>query len=247
MNSTPETFDTSYIRPPLRPSAYTLETCQHQHTLPSTMDSSKYKAKSFSDARASMANSDDANPSPARNYLNIEAMGSRMLPQLDEPVPTRPRGPPTPNLTTPAELASPTQTSHDPPPPPTPAASPGPGDMMRPDWSAANDQEDIFLAQIRTYFQQRSEEERRRILGDLLGLCTSQQLSFVANFVSPLLKKDPFTSLPDELCLRVSITSRAQLSAHVNRFRYYHSSTMPRCSLVRLRSPVDGETFSQMT
>lgn len=76
---------------------------------------------------------------------------------------------------------------------------------MRPDWSDATDEEDIFLAQIRQYFKHRSGPERTRILGDLLNLCTSQQLSFVSQYVSPLLKKDPFTSLPDELCLRVRI------------------------------------------
>lgn len=171
------------------------------------MESIKYKAKSFADRRASLASSDDANAlSPTSHHLSIDTMGSRLLPaQPEEALQSRPRGPPTPNLTTPAELDSPTHSTHthDPPPPPTPAASPGPDDM-RPDWSLANDQEDIFLAQIRTYFKQRSGPERTRILGDLLNLCTSQQLSFVSNFVSPLLKKDPFTCLPDELCLRVS-------------------------------------------
>lgn len=34
-------------------------------------------------------------------------------------------------------------------------------------------------------------------------MCNSNQLSFVAHFVSPRLKKDPFEFLPDELCLRV--------------------------------------------
>lgn len=42
-----------------------------------------------------------------------------------------------------------------------------------------------------------------RLLGELLNLCDSQELSFVAEFVSPRLKKDPFMVLPTELCLRV--------------------------------------------
>ena len=45
--------------------------------------------------------------------------------------------------------------------------------------------------------------ERMRLLGELLNLCDSQELSFVAEFVSPRLKKDPFMVLPTELCLRV--------------------------------------------
>ncbi|KFY95326.1 hypothetical protein V498_03408 [Pseudogymnoascus sp. VKM F-4517 (FW-2822)] len=162
-----------------------------------------YRSKSLADRRASMANSEEGTvPSPTRNVLTLDTLSTRMPARVEKIVQTRPRGPPTPNLTTPAELDSPTHSNHDPPPPPTPAASPGP-DNMRPDWSAAGDQEDIFLAQIRQYFKQRSGPERTRILGDLLNLCTSQQLSFVSQYVSPLLKKDPFTSLPDELCLRV--------------------------------------------
>lgn len=45
--------------------------------------------------------------------------------------------------------------------------------------------------------------ERLRLLGELLNLCDSQELSFVAEFVSPRLKKDPFMVLPTELCLRI--------------------------------------------
>lgn len=167
------------------------------------MDPILFKAKSFAHRRASLANSDDGtSSSPTRSSLTLDTMNSRLPIQLEKVAQARPRGPPTPNLTTPAELDSPTHSNHDPPPPPTPAASPGPSDM-RPDWSAAGDQEDIFLAQIRQYFKHRSGPERTRILGDLLNLCTTQQLSFVSQYVSPLLKKDPFTSLPNELCLRI--------------------------------------------
>ncbi|KAG7121660.1 F-box/WD repeat-containing protein 7 like [Verticillium longisporum] len=94
------------------------------------------------------------------------------------------------------------QLTGSPPPPPTPAASPGPSHGQL-DWSDAADDEDFFLAKVRQHFKAASAPQRTRILGDLLNLCTSQQLSFVHQFVSPLLKKDPFTSLPDELCLRV--------------------------------------------
>jgi F-box and WD-40 domain protein CDC4 len=112
------------------------------------------------------------------------------------------RGPPTPSMTTPAPDFD-QQLTGSPPPPPTPAASPGPT-HAQPDWSDAADDEDFFLAKVRQHFKACSGPQRTRVLADLLNLCTSQQLSFVAQFVSPLLKKDPFTSLPDELCLRVS-------------------------------------------
>ncbi|KAL3419299.1 F-box and wd repeat-containing protein [Phlyctema vagabunda] len=135
--------------------------------------------------------------------LNTHANTARPVRGIDKVLQPRPRGPPTPNMITPsADPDSPTHSSHDPPPPPTPAASPGP-DYAQPDWSDAGDQEDFFLAKIRHYFKHCSGPERTRILGDLLNLCTSHQLSFVHQYVSPLLKKDPFTSLPNEICLRI--------------------------------------------
>ncbi|KAM3068044.1 hypothetical protein ACMFMG_011091 [Clarireedia jacksonii] len=168
------------------------------------MDS--YRPLSLTERRASMVyNGEDGEISPTRATLTLNTNTNqvRMPKRVEKMVQTRPRGPPTPNMTTPsADLDSPTQSSHDPPPPPTPAASPGP-EHPQPDWSDAGEREDLFLSKIRLYFKQSSAPERTRILGDLLNLCTSQQLSFVHQYVSPLLKKDPFTSLPEELCLRI--------------------------------------------
>jgi F-box and WD-40 domain protein CDC4 len=113
-----------------------------------------------------------------------------------------PRGPPTPSMSTPAADYD-QQLTGSPPPPPTPAASPGPA-SRQPDWSQAADNEDFYLVPLRQHFLNCTGPARTRLLADLLNLCTSQELSFVHQFVSPLLKKDPFTSLPDELCLRVS-------------------------------------------
>ncbi|KAK0630829.1 WD40-repeat-containing domain protein [Bombardia bombarda] len=113
----------------------------------------------------------------------------------------RPRGPPTPSMSTPAEDFD-QQVTGSPPPPPTPAASPGPS-HTQPNWSNAEEQEERYLADLRQHFLNCGSPQRTRLLADLFNLCTSQQLSFVHQFVSPLLKKDPFTSLPDELCLRI--------------------------------------------
>jgi F-box and WD-40 domain protein CDC4 len=173
-----------------------------------------YKPMSLTDRRASIANYDESGSSSPTRPLTLDTSTnttSRMPSRIDKLAQTRPRGPPTPNLMTPsAELDSPTRSNHDPPRPPTPAASPGP-ECVRPDWSDAGDQEDIFLKQIRSYFKHRSHAERTRILGDLLNLCSVQQLSFVSQYVNPLLKKDPFTTLPDELCLRVCFSPREVL------------------------------------
>ncbi|KAI8625232.1 WD40-repeat-containing domain protein [Xylariaceae sp. FL1651] len=122
--------------------------------------------------------------------------------RMDKMAQPRPRGPPTPSMSTPAPEFDQQQLTGSPPPPPTPAASPGPSNAQ-PDWSDAADDEDFFLATVRQHFKHCSGPHRNRILADLLNMCTTQQLSFVHQFVSPLLKKDPFTSLPDELCLRI--------------------------------------------
>ncbi len=167
-----------------------------------------YRSLSLTERRASMVcpgEDGDLSPTRATLTLNTSTSNVRLPSCVDKVVQSRPRGPPTPNMTTPsADPDSPAHSSHDPPPPPTPAASPGP-DHQLPDWSDAGDQEDFFLAKIRHYFKNRSPPERTRILADLLNLCTSQQLSFVRQYVDPLLKKDPFTSLPNEICLRVCI------------------------------------------
>ncbi|KAI0181081.1 WD domain-containing protein [Hypoxylon sp. FL1284] len=155
---------------------------------------------SLSGHRANVLDCDDYSED-----LGIDATASgpiiinqRMDKMIQQP---RPRGPPTPSMSTPAAEFE-QQVTGSPPPPPTPAASPGPTDAQ-PDWSDAADDEDFFLAHVRQHFKNCSGPHRNRILADLLNMCTTQQLSFVHQFVSPLLKKDPFTTLPDELCLRI--------------------------------------------
>jgi F-box and WD-40 domain protein CDC4 len=74
-----------------------------------------------------------------------------------------------------------------------------------PDWSTAAEHEDADIKSIRAQFGDMNRAERMRLLGELLNLCDSQELSFVAEFVSPRLKKDPFMVLPTELCLRVRL------------------------------------------
>ena len=160
---------------------------------------------SFSERRGSLLSEElslNTATSNADNSGNIE--GPSLSQRIEKMHRQRPlRGPPTPSLSTPAADFD-QQLTGSPPPPPTPAASPGPAECQ-PDWSGAADDEDFFLAKVRQHFKACSGPARTRLLADLLNLCTSPQLSFVHQFVSPLLKKDPFTSLPDELCLRVSI------------------------------------------
>lgn len=167
-------------------------------------------------------------------------------PRLDKMAQVRGiRGPPTPSMSTPAADFD-QQLTGSPPPPPTPAASPGPSNCQ-PDWSDAADDEDFFLRQVRSHFKNCSGPQRTRVLADLLNLCTSQQLSFVHQFVSPLLKKDPFTSLPDELCLRVSVILKKEAKLYTDRLRFYALSMTLKFWLERRRCQRGGEISSAMT
>jgi F-box and WD-40 domain protein CDC4 len=114
--------------------------------------------------------------------------------------------------------------------PPTPAPSPTP--MQRaPDWSTASEREDIGeldleddgqsrtatqdsaptsarghgfgYRHMRAVFADMDNEERQRMLAELLNMCDGKLLGFVAGFVGPRLKRDPFSVLPNELCLRI--------------------------------------------
>ncbi|TKA57028.1 hypothetical protein B0A49_09735 [Cryomyces minteri] len=122
--------------------------------------------------------------------------GSMIPRSLPRPVPV-PTSPSSMASTVPSNLLPSTPAS-----PPTPAPSPTP--MRRaPDWSTAAEHEDAPYREIRTLFTMMSDAQKQRLLAELLNMCNSQQLGFVHDFVSPRLKKDPFTTLPNELCLRI--------------------------------------------
>jgi F-box and WD-40 domain protein CDC4 len=72
-----------------------------------------------------------------------------------------------------------------------------------PDWSAAAEHEDANVRDIRALFVELNDGEKQRLLAELLNLCSIKQLGFVQDFVSPRLKKDPFMTFPDEICLKV--------------------------------------------
>ncbi|KAF2767244.1 WD40 repeat-like protein, partial [Teratosphaeria nubilosa] len=72
-----------------------------------------------------------------------------------------------------------------------------------PDWSTAAPSEDIGDIDIEDEGTQTSNDERQRMLAALLNMCDGKLLGFVAGFVGPRLKRDPFSVLPNELCLRI--------------------------------------------
>jgi len=56
---------------------------------------------------------------------------------------------------------------------------------------------------MRAMFAEMDNDERQRMLAELLNMCDGKLLGFVAGFVGPRLKRDPFSVLPNELCLRI--------------------------------------------
>jgi F-box and WD-40 domain protein CDC4 len=157
---------------------------------------------SLTQRRASLIDSDNENTMTSRNLPQPIATGSARLSRRNESISQpHPRPLPTPNKATfPHNLLPSAPAS-----PPTPAPSPTPH-QRAPSWKSAGENEDQFLRDARTHFSGLGGEERQRFLAEILNLCDSQQLSFVHSFVSPRLKKDPFKSFPNELCLRVWIS-----------------------------------------
>lgn len=90
--------------------------------------------------------------------------------------------------------------------PPTPAPSPSPNHRLPGlgDWSKADVDEEKQHRDFRARFKDAPASQKQRILAELINMCDSQMLTFVHNIVCPRLKKDPFSTLPNEICLRVS-------------------------------------------
>lgn len=143
---------------------------------------------------------DDAR-STASSPLKLASPISRRARRLDSIPHSHPRPLPTPNRPSGSPIQSALLPSA-PASPPTPAPSPTP-QHRAPSWNNAGENEDAYLRDARTRFSRLDGSERQRFLAEILNLCDMQQLSFVQHFVSPRLKKDPFRSLPTELCLKV--------------------------------------------
>ena len=86
--------------------------------------------------------------------------------------------------------------------PPTPAPSPTPH-QRPPSWNHAEDDHISFFCEVGSRFRRLNAAQRELFLREILNHCDNQQLSWISCYVSPLLKKDPFLALPNELCLRV--------------------------------------------
>lgn len=120
---------------------------------------------------------------------------------------SHPKPPLTPNTGLPSSLPqnipNPLMPSAAPASPPTPAPSPTP--HQRPaQWTAMSESaEDNMLQGSRLMFSRLTISEKEAWLADIVDNCDSHLLSYLHQLVSPRLKKDPFQTLPNELCFRV--------------------------------------------
>ncbi|KAK9451351.1 WD40-repeat-containing domain protein [Limtongia smithiae] len=92
------------------------------------------------------------------------------------------------------------------PEPPTPAPSPTPYTSFFPHDAVAIDtaaEDSTPLAALARQFAGLHKNEQKALLASLLSVCDTATLSFVVDYVSPLLKKDPFAVLPNEICFRI--------------------------------------------
>ncbi|KAI9804097.1 MAG: hypothetical protein M1825_001499 [Sarcosagium campestre] len=167
----------------------------------SALDGEPIPPLTLAQRRASLIDSDDELSPSNQVSLPLSSSPAHLSRRKDSLPRSRPRPLPTPNRP-PGSPIHPSLLPSAPESPPTPAPSPTPH-QRAPSWSTAGENEDAFLRDARSHFSRLDGSERHRFLAEILNLCDIQQLSFVHSFVSPRLKKDPFTVLPNELCLRV--------------------------------------------
>lgn len=171
-------------------------------TRSSSIDTQSLPQLSLSQRRASMIDADHDYPSPRPLPQPISTTNSHMPRSRGSVSHSHPKPLPTPSR-------SATAIPHNllpsaPASPPTPAPSPTPH-QRAPSWTTAGEDEDAHLRNSRQHFQSSDAAQKQRYLAELLNMCDSQLLSFVHSFVAPRLKKDPFETLPNELCLRVGL------------------------------------------
>ncbi len=144
-----------------------------------------------------------ARPSPAP--VNVLHRPSRRKESMQHPHPNPPL---TPN-TIPTPMPIPNLQPSAPASPPTPAPSPTPH-QRAPAWhSTPLVIEDQKLRDAPLFFSRLSATEKEAWLALIVDSCDNHSLSFLHQLVSPRLKKDPFRTLPNELCFRVSAFFKA--------------------------------------
>lgn len=160
---------------------------------------------------SSFDSEDEASP---HAHLRISpppmAVGHRSSRRKDSTQHSHPKPPLTPNTSLtnsmPQAIPNPLLPSA-PASPPTPAPSPTPHQRV-PTWHPPSDEmEDPILRDARLVFSQLSISDKEAWLASIVDVCDNHTLSFLHHLVSPRLKKDPFRTLPNELCFKVRHSS----------------------------------------
>ena len=151
--------------------------------------------------------SDDEAYTSTSNRLSPAAVTAKQVSRRKESVRhSHPRPPLTPNTTASTSMPQPIPNPllpSAPASPPTPAPSPTPH-QRAPAWgSPTEDIEDSILRDARLVFSRLNVSAKETWLASILDNCDNHLLSYVHQLVSPRLKKDPFRTLPNELCFKV--------------------------------------------
>ena len=119
---------------------------------------------------------------------------------------SHPKPPLTPNTGIPSTMPQPMNNPllpSAPASPPTPAPSPTPH-QRTPVWrNIAEDYEDPTMRDARLLFSKLNIRSKEAWLTAMVDTFDNHLLNYIHQLVSPRLKKDPFKTLPNELCFKV--------------------------------------------
>ncbi|KAL9029259.1 MAG: hypothetical protein Q9196_002480 [Gyalolechia fulgens] len=157
-------------------------------------------------ARLPSLDSDSERPPYTRIPPVSVALGHRSSRRKPHGQNSHPKPPLTPNTALPSSMPQPGPNPllpSAPASPPTPAPSPTPHERPALWHEAPEDLENPILRDSLLIFSTSDAAAKEAWLTSVVDLCDNQTLGFLHRLVGPKLKKDPFTVLPDELCLRV--------------------------------------------
>ena len=175
------------------------------HLLVDTPEEIMRRANSRSHSRSISFGSENemsahVRPSPAP--VSVLQRGSRRKDSLQYNHPNPPLTPNTISASTPQNI--PNLQPSAPASPPTPAPSPTPHQRAPVFYNAPPEIEDPTMAEALLLFSRLNVTSKETWLASMVDVCDNQSLSFLHHLISPRLKKDPFGTLPNELCFKVS-------------------------------------------
>jgi hypothetical protein len=175
-------------------------------------------------------------------------MYQQLSPKRDTARHSHPNPPLTPDTLIPSAMPQPVINAllpSAPASPPTPAPSPTPHQRQEAwDRNVATGMEDGMLQNLLLVFSRLNTAGKESWLTSLVDTCDNHSLSFLHQLVSPKLKKDPFETLPNELCFKVrGKVVRVKSEGANNFFRSSNLWTIREHLYELLKYQGDGENF----